>query len=215
MEVNNLIRNAVIYIIRETPEFLLVNDLKYMDNKKLEDDKNNLQFIIEYYNYHIPNSEEYILQYLDYLFKHIGYVIDVSKTFNIDASKHDISKFSLFEFEAYLNHFYKDKENKKILETQIQFEYAVLHHIHNNSHHWQYWIALSDDGSRKIFEMPDDYVKEMIADWVGAGFAIYGKNDMQEWYNLNKNKMILHKNTELKINEYIKEVINYGRTMEN
>jgi len=50
-----------------------------------------------------------------------------------------------------------------------------------------------DRGDVIPLEMPEKYVKEMVADWMGAGRAITGRWECQEWYEKNKGKMILHK----------------------
>lgn len=42
--------------------------------------------------------------------------------------------------------------------------------------------------------MPDLYCREMLADWMGAGKAL-GKPLVWEWYEANKDKMILHPDT--------------------
>lgn len=46
--------------------------------------------------------------------------------------------------------------------------------------------------SPQIFDMPIKYRKEMLADWIGAGKAINGKNDVKEWYLKNAGNMLLH-----------------------
>jgi hypothetical protein len=53
--------------------------------------------------------------------------------------------------------------------------------------------------------MPDKYIIEMVCDWVGAGKAQgYNKpNEVQDWYNKNKNNMILHPVTREKIEKMI------------
>jgi len=43
--------------------------------------------------------------------------------------------------------------------------------------------------------MPEKYVREMLADWDGAGRAITGKSDPGAWYDRNGAKMILHPKT--------------------
>lgn len=43
--------------------------------------------------------------------------------------------------------------------------------------------------------MPDVYQREMLADWVGAGRAITGKDEPWIWYGNNKEKMNLHPDT--------------------
>lgn len=40
--------------------------------------------------------------------------------------------------------------------------------------------------------MPERYVREMVADWYGAGRAITGRWDAPGWYWENKEKMKLH-----------------------
>jgi hypothetical protein len=39
--------------------------------------------------------------------------------------------------------------------------------------------------------MPYKYMLEMVCDWIGAGWAIKGKNEVQEFYSKNKSNMIL------------------------
>lgn len=80
-------------------------------------------------------------------------------------------------------------------------------------------ILVNDDGTvicltcgkqfpRKLLvalEIPDKYCTEMLADWVGAGRAIHGKNEVREWYAKNANKMILHPDTRARVEMMIKE----------
>ena len=104
---------------------------------------------------------------------------------------HDSSKWSDEEYQSYDNYFYGNKSYAVVNE----FDYAWLHHIHNNPHHWQYWILLEDEGKQKALEIPERYVIEMVSDWMS--FSIK-KNDIRElfkWYDSHKDKMILHPNT--------------------
>lgn len=43
--------------------------------------------------------------------------------------------------------------------------------------------------------MPDKCRREMLADWRGASKAATGKDDTQNWYRKNKDKIILHPDT--------------------
>lgn len=43
--------------------------------------------------------------------------------------------------------------------------------------------------------MPEKYVREMVADWIGAGRAITGKYEAHSWYQQNKEKIQLHPQT--------------------
>ncbi len=52
------------------------------------------------------------------------------------------------------------------------YDRAWLHHLHNNPHHWQYWVMppeFNPDGDHDngCLKMPEEYVLEMIADWMG------------------------------------------------
>ena len=56
----------------------------------------------------------------------------------------------------------------------------------------------------KILDMPLKYRKEMLADWIGAGKAINGFNDVENWYKKNKNNLLLHDDTREWIEEHLK-----------
>jgi hypothetical protein len=134
--------------------------------------------------------------------------------------KHDLSKYSLKEFFPYAKTFYGKNKPTKRDETGYyspnkieneKFLRAWNHHIHNNDHHWQYYINICDrdeEENFKVLEMPDNAVKEMLCDWYGASKAQKNKTTVPDWYRENRNKMILHINTERKINKYIKKWYN-------
>ena len=121
---------------------------------------------------------------------------------------HDLSKLLPSEFIPYTKHFH-GIEVREPLDEFYNFYMAWLHHIHRNKHHWQYWILNGSNGEIiNITEMPNKYALEMVADWVGAGKAIKGRNvggydEVRKWYNMNKEKIILHPNTR----EYIEYLI--------
>lgn len=107
---------------------------------------------------------------------------------------HDWSKFRPSEFVAYAQYFYggwrgdRDTWPPRILKA---LDIAWLHHQRRNKHHWQYWILIQDEDEDKVLEMPDRYMREMLADWRGAGRA-YGNPDTAGWYRDDKEKMQLH-----------------------
>lgn len=112
---------------------------------------------------------------------------------------HDMSKFLPSEFFAYAEYFYGSGKNL------IDFDYAWLYHQRKEKHHWQFWILKYDDGDLKVLEMPDKYIKELVADWSGAGKA-QGHNkphELQEWYIKNHNKIILHPITRSKVEQLL------------
>jgi putative NADPH-quinone reductase len=59
--------------------------------------------------------------------------------------------------------------------------------------------------------MPHKYLVEMICDWIGAGKAYnngsYTINDMNEWYESNKDRIVLHEDTR----ELIEFILYYCR----
>lgn len=81
------------------------------------------------------------------------------------------------------------------MEVVEEFDRAWLHHIHMCPHHWQHWVLLEDDGDVKFLEMPGRYIGEMLADWQGAGRAITGRDNLEEWYKANRDKILLHDRT--------------------
>lgn len=46
-----------------------------------------------------------------------------------------------------------------------------------------------------VIEIPEKYLLEMLADWMGAGRAIKGFWDIEQWYKQNKFKIVLHPKT--------------------
>lgn len=53
-----------------------------------------------------------------------------------------------------------------------------------------------DVGSQpKVMPMPEKFIKEMVADWYGAGRAQTGKWAAHNWYELKKETLILHPET--------------------
>lgn len=125
---------------------------------------------------------------------------------------HDWSKFGPLEWTAYANHFYRDggvwkfKRNKgqhSPGDAKDEFNRAWLRHIHKNPHHWQHWVLMFDDDGYQALEMPENFVREMVADWMGAGLAQKGIPDILHWYDQNKNRMILHENTRRRVREIL------------
>jgi hypothetical protein len=121
---------------------------------------------------------------------------------------HDLSKFSPTEFKAYAIYFYGTPKH----QNTDDFNNAWELHIKRNKHHWNYWVSrvqVRTVGFEQYWvmpkEMPDVYVKEMVADWVGAGKAITGHNDIHEWYEKNKNEITLHYNTKKRVEKLLEK----------
>ena len=110
---------------------------------------------------------------------------------------HDMSKFLPSEFFAYA--FYFNISDK----YELEFDTAWLHHQHRNKHHWQYWILKEDSGCIKCIPIPIKYLEEMVCDWIGAGKAITGKNNLKEWYTSNKENILMHSTSKIIIDTII------------
>ena len=119
---------------------------------------------------------------------------------------HDWSKFRFSEFVPYARYFYGnypkindvygDQRNRVLLfreDIERRFDRAWLKHIHRNKHHWQHWLLQEDDGPQKNIPIPIQYMLEMVADGKGAGRAITGKDNTNEWYQKNKHIINLNR----------------------
>lgn len=102
---------------------------------------------------------------------------------------HDMSKYSLEEYNAYDTYFYGNNRSYQVVE---EFNKAWLHHIHHNKHHWQYWVLVSDD---KCIEMPYEYVIEMICDWWSFSLNSSDEYEIFNWYAEHEQRIKLHHNT--------------------
>lgn len=137
--------------------------------------------------------------FINSLETHVMFVKEAGEMIGVPSNlleAHDMSKWSEEEFPHYARHFYGDKGDPK------GFTRAWLHHIHYNPHHWQYW-RLSDDYSPPgadvddgCIEMPERYVREMVADWMGASRAYTSSWDMSDWLRKNLCKVRVHRSTE-------------------
>ena len=120
---------------------------------------------------------------------------------------HDLSKFGPAEWGAYVNAFYAKRGDATA--RRLAFDVAWNHHQKVNPHHWQYWLLItdSDDPRLRPLPIPDRYVREMVADWYGAGMAISGKNDVEGWYLDNKEKIIFEPDTRARVEATIQRLM--------
>lgn len=152
-------------------------------------------------------------EYYDYLEEHIS---NVQKSYDLIRDKlnlsdldlkqldnniknHDKSKYDDEEFYPYLNHFYPNKagaDNKEL------YDKAWNKHQKTNQHHWQYWILIRDEGIQELLDMDDIYVIEMLCDWSSFKYK-NPQSTAKNWYENNKDKMILSNGTKEKIEYYL------------
>lgn len=105
------------------------------------------------------------------------------KTLDEFISKHDMSKYSDAEFDAYREWFYPiDEEEKQ--SAKKAFDLAWEHHYSCNMHHWDWWYKSGIPN-----DMPFIFVMEMICDWVAMGYQF--NNSAKDWYYKNKDNIHL------------------------
>ncbi len=138
-------------------------------------------------------------------------ILPMDCTMRWQLEKHDDSKYSEEEYDAYDMHFYGDAYHDD--PTGEDFMYAFLHHLHNNPHHWQYWVLIQDaneDHEEQILKMPRNYVREMVCDWWSFSWAKYNesndKKDLYEifdWWDKSKDQIKLHPDTR----RYVEQIL--------
>lgn len=136
----------------------------------------------------------YIIEHIDNVKKAYMWLKDhnIIKEGILDQlNLHDASKYTDEEYEAYDNYFY----GAKTKEVKEAFNYAWLHHIHHNPHHWQYWVLINDEDGTIALEMPENYVYEMICDHWAFSHKSGNLYEIFDWYETHKKNMILHLTT--------------------
>lgn len=135
------------------------------------------------------------LKYLKYILRHKWFVFVAGRKVGVGLWQliiHDWHKFLPDEWFPYVEYFYGDNGKtfnggwlwqwKEAATLKDAFDYAWNAHQNRARHHYQHWRLQNDDNSVKHLEMPEKYVREMIADWMGAGRAITGKWEVEKWF---------------------------------
>lgn len=133
--------------------------------------------------------------YLKKLLLHKYYVLKAGLKLKVPVWRliiHDWQKFMPAEFNAY-KHYDFNGDNSD--EAQYAFDLAWCHHENYGAHHWGWWIPRSGNHANKPLPMEEIYVREMIADWHGAGKTYQRSWDISEWFNKNCPQMIIHNDT--------------------
>ena len=152
------------------------------------------------------------LHHFVYLMKHKWYVFFECCRLGMfwQGLIHDWSKFRPDEFVPYSLYFFgRRQELMSATEgyfhetcNDTAFDVAWLKHQHRNPHHWQYWVQfeLGATGNRMtLHRMPDKYVREMVCDWIGANKAQGFDGNVRKWFERNRGRMLLDKESEMMI----------------
>lgn len=143
--------------------------------------------------------------YFKGLIKHKYWVFIYCLKLNVPlhlAIFHDLSKFSVKEFFPYVHNFYNVDGTKKSVRDATgaydtnkqsqEFKLAWINH-QRNKHHWQAWVNIGNKGIISPIDIPEKYIREMIADWCGAGMSYAGASTPVVWYNSNRENIIMTK----------------------
>lgn len=155
------------------------------------------------------------LLYLGYVIRHKFFVLKAGWRTGAPLWRlliHDWSKFSRAEWGPYVHNFYGWSNGGPHPDVKEAFDRAWLHHQKRNPHHWQYWVLHEDGGTLKALPIPDPFLREMVADWMGAGRAITGRWEVEKWYwgrpmaQGARDRMTLHPETQVKVEKLIEEM---------
>lgn len=152
---------------------------------------------IAVFNAGIELADKSELQYL--------FTAQIKEDFIRNLWLHDMSKFSANEAFGYTMYIRKTGHGKE------EFELSWHHHKMNNPHHPEYWLNPNRSGELEPLPMPNIYVLEMIADWIGAG-KTYGST-LEEWLPKNIN-LFQFKNVS-KVAEIIRDATGINVRQEN
>lgn len=165
----------------------------------------------EYLNTHIENVKKAFNDNIDIFMTHFSKNdVDLARE---NIKSHDKSKFSLEEFDGYLDKFYPSKYYRISDETAININYdmAWLHHYTHNLHHPEYWVFIDSnpktEPSLRLMEMSPEYLIEMICDW--ESFSYTGKGTAYEFYHkVDRKEGLLHPSTRRKLEEVLEDMYN-------
>ena len=146
------------------------------------------------------------LKYINYIVRHKYFVLRAGLKTKASLWRlliHDWTKMLPGEWGPYANFFYTTGG------TGAAFDRAWLRHIHRNDHHWEHWVLRSETGVVKCLEMPEPVVREMVADWMGAGRAIHGEWRAYKWYVENP-RIELHPATRARVEHLLGDMNRIG-----
>lgn len=157
-------------------------------NTELEDTYKNEQYN-SYLEQHINN----VYKGYEWVKENLPEIVDnkYAEDIQYNIEHHDASKYMNEEYDAYANYFYGEKTE----EVKSAFDFAWLHHIHNNPHHWQHWVLINDEDGTKALDMPYPFIAEMFCDHWAFSWSKGNLKEVKNWYNSHKDGMMLSEKT--------------------
>lgn len=153
------------------------------------------------------------LTYFKYFLRHKWFVFWACRKMRVPiwiGIFHDWDKFLPEMVIAYSNYFYDDKGKDNQIRDKggyfnptisgdVRFDLARFMHMKRNKHHWQYWTMIDHNKTDITMNMPEVYIREMIADWIGAHAAQKSTGSVAEWYYRHKDSIILSYDTRKRV----------------
>lgn len=180
--------------VTKVSEHRLYNILK---SNGIED----IDLTIDNYNYIVENLFQHKVEVykagMSPFEKYNSTSIDINQ-FNYNLLVHDFSKMHEDELESFtfLN---SNKRQKK-----DGFNKAWLHHKNHNKHHPEYFYSVNRLGKVQYIEMPEIYIVEMVADWIGAGKSY--ETPFEDWLKPNLNQFRFNKKSALNLQKILNSI---------
>lgn len=121
---------------------------------------------------------------------------------------HDYTKLYPWNLYSYGRQFFGDQGDPE------GFAYTWLHHQNRHRHHWEYWIMTTGHnrggfGDGHVMDIPEKYVREMVADWLAASRTYNGKDvtslESWEWFTQNFERIQVSETTRIRILQILHE----------
>lgn len=131
------------------------------------------------------------LEYLNVVLRHKWFVLLAGIRCRVPLWRliiHDWQKFTPIEWRANVVRFgeYAQIKAENLPQgAKTLWSRGLHHHYARGPHHSQYWLLRDPDGFCRAIEMPEVYVREMVADWLAAGRTYHGEWDITDWLNSN------------------------------
>ena len=163
---------------------------------------------VEYERY-LENHKRNVIKGYEWILDNIPVLNNPVTNMGVDMfdqlSKHDESKHSPAEYEAYDKYFYGGNRSYQVMQD---FNYAWLHHLHRNPHHWQYWTLVNDEPNEgeKVLDMPYNYILEMILDWWAFSWSCGNLTEIFKWYDEHKDYIKLSDKTRKTVEDILNKI---------
>lgn len=127
---------------------------------------------------------DFNLQQVDHVRIHQELVLQFAYDLVKESLRHDRSKFSEAEYKAFVDSRQSLNQSKTGTDPEYQKHLngeAIQHHIHNNTHHPEYW----DDKGENT--MPVSCAIQMYFDWKSR--SVQRNNGMDSFWAFNLSKL--------------------------